>query len=187
MNAELSAEFCKEYTTHMNRVRQDHNASLARGEKEKARLDREKAKIIQSIKDGVPGAILKDDATRVQSRLEELDLRLKTAEEAPVLFHPNMAQRYHQQVQPLISALNEEEYRSEAAEMVRGLVDRIVLAPEADGKDWQSICTGIWLASSPWQQGEVLPQGLVLQPLITPRYSTAPAKGRTWLKMRFSR
>ena len=135
MDTDLCAEFCKEYTAHLNRVRHDHNASLARYEKEKARLEREKAKIIQSIKDGVPGSMLKDDATRVQTRLEELAHILESTEEAAVLFHPNMAQRYHQQVRDLITALNDQQFRGEAAELLRRLIDKIVLVPDTENKE----------------------------------------------------
>lgn len=119
----------------MNSVRQLHNSSLARYQKEKGKLEREKAKIIQSIKDGVPGTILKDDAIRVQTRLEELEQILESTEEAPILFHPKMAERYHQQVQRLITALNEEQHRSEAGEILRGLIEKIVLVPEPGRKE----------------------------------------------------
>ncbi|MBA4130093.1 MAG: resolvase [Hyphomicrobium sp.] len=135
MKTDLCEEFCKEYTAHINRSRLDHNASLARYEKEKARLEREKAKIIQSIKDGVPGVMVKDDAIRVQTRLEELEHILSSTTEAPILFHPNMAKRYQEQIQNLIGALTEEQYRSEAAELLRGLIDKIVLVPDAERKE----------------------------------------------------
>ena len=57
-----------------------------------------------------------------------------SVEEAPVLFHPSMAQRYHQQVRDLIAALNEYSHRSEAAELIRGLIEKVVLVPNTDGK-----------------------------------------------------
>ncbi len=132
MDEELCEAFCKEYTEHLNRVRQEHNASLVGLQKENAKLEREKAKLIQSIKDGVPGALLKDDAARIETRLGELQRILVETEEAPVLFHPNMAKRYHKEVRRLIVALNSEEHRSEAAQLVRGLIEKIVLVPTAD-------------------------------------------------------
>ncbi|MEO1207197.1 MAG: recombinase family protein [Pseudomonadota bacterium] len=132
MDEALCEEFCKEYAEHMNRVRQDHNAALAQYHRERAKLEREKAKIVQSIKDGVPGSVLKDDAIRVQSRLEELEAILASAEEAPVLFHPSMAQRYHQQVRRLTAALNEDSHRAEAAMLIRELIDKVVLVPDPD-------------------------------------------------------
>jgi len=132
MDEELCEAFCKEYTEHLNQVRQQHNASLSGLQKEQAKLEREKAKLIQSIKDGVPGAMLKDDAIRIEARMGELERILATTEEAPVLFHPNMAKRYHEEVQRLLGALNESEHRAEAAQIVRSLVEKIVLVPTED-------------------------------------------------------
>lgn len=83
----------------------------------------------------MPGSMLKDDATRVQTRLEELAHILESTEEAAVLLHPNMAQRYHQQVRDLITALNDQQFRGEAAELLRGLIDKIVLVPDAEKKE----------------------------------------------------
>ena len=51
-----------------------------------------------------------------------------------MLLHPNLSQLYRQQVARLVEALNDEHHRTEAAEIIRGLVDRIVLTPkEEDG------------------------------------------------------
>jgi site-specific DNA recombinase len=160
MDSELCRVFCNEYTAHMNRIRQQHNTSLARYHKEQARLEREKAKIIQSIKDGVPGALLKDDATRVQTRLEELAHILENIEETPVLFHPNIAQRYHQQVQRLIAALNEDQHRSEAAELLRGLVEKIVLVPDAARKELAIDLHGDLAGMLSLASGRGLPSGI---------------------------
>ncbi|MEM7620637.1 MAG: hypothetical protein AAF228_09265 [Pseudomonadota bacterium] len=74
---------------------------------------------------------------------------IENTEEAPVLFHPNMSKKYHKEVQSLIKSLNSEKHRAEAAELIRSLVDRIVLTPTA-AKDrlvvdllmviWQAFC-----------------------------------------------
>lgn len=51
------------------------------------------------------------------------------------LLHPSMALQYHKRVQQLYEALQdeEEEKRIEAADILRSLVDKIVLTP-VDGK-----------------------------------------------------
>jgi site-specific DNA recombinase len=48
----------------------------------------------------------------------------------PVRLHPNMGERYRKQVTGLIDSLNEPDRRTEAAELIRALVDRIVFSPE---------------------------------------------------------
>ena len=134
MDPKLCELFCREYTEHMNRLRMDQGASLAAYRQEQETLERERQRLVQSIRDGVPASILKDDATRIAARMEELEELLGTTEEPEPLLHPNMAQRYHQQVQNLIGALNEPDHRAEAAQIIRSLVEKIVLRRCTDGK-----------------------------------------------------
>lgn len=134
MEPELCEVFCREYTEHMNRLRINEGASLAAYKRELDSLERERQRIVQSIKDGVPAALLKDDATRIAARIEELDTLLATTEEPEPLLHPNMTKRYHEQVQNLIGALNEPDHRAEAAQIVRSLIDKIVLRPFTNGR-----------------------------------------------------
>ena len=49
-------------------------------------------------------------------------------------FSPNMAIRYREQVTTLVTALNNEESRPEAAELLRSLIDKIVLIPGRNGE-----------------------------------------------------
>ena len=46
-----------------------------------------------------------------------------------MLMHPNMAKEYRRKVRGLIRALNKEDSRAEAGELIRALIDRIVLTP----------------------------------------------------------
>jgi len=66
--------------------------------------------------------------------MAELDELLETTFEAPTLFHPNMAGRYHGEVKALIASLNTEGQWAEAAELIRGLIDKIVLSPNDEEK-----------------------------------------------------
>jgi site-specific DNA recombinase len=132
MDPALFAAFCDEYTREVNRARIEARATLeaARGELE--RIDRELKKLIQAITDGVPGATLKDQFIEREARKAELTTLLATAEDPPALLHPNMATHYREQVSHLHMALREEteEKRLEAGEVLRSLVQRIVLTPE---------------------------------------------------------
>src|SRR5690606_21192642 len=60
--------------------------------------------------------------------------RSSREEEQQVLAHPSMAGHYQQQVQKLTRVLNADENRSEAADLLRALIDRIELTPNAEGK-----------------------------------------------------
>ena len=134
MDPELCEAFCEEYTRHMNEIRMQHNASITRYRSELEKLQREKDKLIQSIKDGVPGHVVKDDLIRVENRKDELEVLLADSQEAPSLIHPSMAHRYHQEVRNLIGAMNNGDSRTEAAELLRTLIEKIVLTP-VEGED----------------------------------------------------
>ena len=68
-------------------------------------------------------------------RKAELARLIAETDEPPALLHPNMAGHYHKEVARLHEALNDPEHRYEAAEIIRGLVDRIVLSPLPEGSD----------------------------------------------------
>jgi DNA invertase Pin-like site-specific DNA recombinase len=134
MDPSLLAEFCDEYTRHLNKLRTEKNASLVAARVELARLAKQRENIIQAIKDGVPATEVKDDLAGLVKRREELEALLAGTKEEPVLLHPNMAAEYHKQVASLAQVLNREENRGEAADILRSLVDRIELKPNKPGK-----------------------------------------------------
>ena len=134
MDPALLEEFCAEYTAHLNRLRGAKNASRAAAKAELDKLIREKERLIQAIKDGVPASEVKDDLARIAARREELEALIEGTSEEPVLLHPNMAAHYRTQVANLAQALTAEENRAEAADLLRSLVDRIELTPNDQGK-----------------------------------------------------
>jgi antitoxin (DNA-binding transcriptional repressor) of toxin-antitoxin stability system len=82
------------------------------------------------IVDGVKGSELKDRMADLQNRKEALLKQLEMAAEPPPLLHPSMADLYRTKIEDLSSALQREDTRLEASEMLRGLIDSIVLTPE---------------------------------------------------------
>jgi hypothetical protein len=66
----------------------------------------------------------------LEARKRKLEAELEQGPPVPVRLHPNMGERYRKQVTGLIEALNEPDRRTEAAELIRTLVDNIVFAPE---------------------------------------------------------
>lgn len=134
MDPGLLEEFCEEYTRYLNKVRGEKNATLAAAKAEIGKLARQRENIIQAIKDGVPAAEVKDDLARITARREELESLLAGTKEEPVLLHPGMAAHYRAQVARLAAVLGTEENRGEAADILRSLIERIALTPNAEGK-----------------------------------------------------
>ena len=134
MEPALLAEFCDEYTTYLNHLRGEQNASLDAAKAELKKLARNRENLIEAIKDGVPAAEVKDDLARIAARRDVLETIVAGTKEEPVLLHPNMAAHYRRQVANLATILNADENRAEAADLLRSLIDRIVLTPNAEGK-----------------------------------------------------
>ena len=136
MTPELVQVFCEEYTKHINELRRTRNTTIDRYKKELAKLAIEKEKLIQAIKDGVPGSEIKTPMIKIVERREELESFLEGKEEAPVLLHPNMSLRYQKEVNALRESLNKEETKTEAADLLRGLIEKIVLTPKECGTQY---------------------------------------------------
>jgi site-specific DNA recombinase len=134
MEPALCAALCEEYTKHINRLRMEHNASLAGYRRELDKATQELDKLIDMVIQGVPAARVKDRMHILELRQAELALQLEQTPEAPALLHPAMANHYRAEISRLIESLNTEGHRTEAATIIRSLVDRIVLTPDAERK-----------------------------------------------------
>jgi hypothetical protein len=76
---------------------------------------------------------LEAERTRLQGELETL----RTPE--PVSIHPGLAEIYGRKVAHLVSALNCDGTREEAAAILRGLIERIAVRPDPEARDGHCI------------------------------------------------
>ena len=72
MDPELCEILYEEYTKHMNELNKRHNAAIYTYKAEPDKLERERRKLVQSIRNGVPGDLLKEEANRINDRKAEL-------------------------------------------------------------------------------------------------------------------
>jgi site-specific DNA recombinase len=107
-------------------------ASVTVMQQELVHIEREMARLIQAIKDGVPGRDVREPMIALGDRKEELKRLLQQAPEPKPLLHVGMADIYRQKVVGLREALEQEDARPKAAEAVRGLLDVIILKPEGE-------------------------------------------------------
>jgi hypothetical protein len=123
-------EFCREFAKEMNRLRMEQRAGLSGAKRELERVKRDIQKVIEAIKAGFALAELKVEMDALQIRKDALLKQLAVTDEPPPLLHPSMADLYRSKVEELASALQREDTRLEASEMLRGLIDSIVLIPD---------------------------------------------------------
>ncbi|MBX2834843.1 MAG: recombinase family protein [Micavibrio sp.] len=136
MEPELVKVFCEEYTKHRNELRKVQNSALHHAKSELAKLEKERQGFIEAIKAGVPGEEVKDSMIAIAERRKELEafVESRSEQDTPILM-PSMAQHYRKEVEALRDALNDENLRNEAAELLRSLVDKIVLTPKKGQKE----------------------------------------------------
>jgi site-specific DNA recombinase len=130
MRKDFFEEFCREFAKETNRLRMEQRAGLSGAKRDLERVKRDIKKVIEAIKSGFAGPDLKAEWDALQERKTALRAKLDAVDEAPPLLHPSMADLYRAKVESLASALQREDARLEASEMLRGLIDSIVLTPE---------------------------------------------------------
>ena len=135
MDPTLFEEFCEEFTREMNRLRMEGGASLTAARAEVKRIDRELDRLLDLILKGGHAERINAKMVELEARKADLERALAQAKEPPPLLHPEMATFYREQVAALHVALGEDdgEGRAAAAELLRTLVDKIVLTP-VDGR-----------------------------------------------------
>lgn len=131
MDPALFEVFCKEYTAHLNRLRDEREASRKRARRDIERLRARATRIVRMAIDGYGSDALKVELKEVESKANEMEALLQEQPEAPnVRLHPDMAHRYRQEVTALIRMFREDSRRHEASGLIRGLIEKIVLVPD---------------------------------------------------------
>ena len=130
MDPDLFRVFADEFYRELNRLRSTEQAKRDALADERAAIERRLRKLVDAIADGVSGRTLKDELNRLECRQQELEELLSMPAEARPLIHPNLAAIYRQKVTDLHEALQREGSRAEAAEILRDLIEEIILTPD---------------------------------------------------------
>ena len=133
MDDELLALFCEEYTKHLNALRMAESGNRTKDEARLQKIVRELDRMIDAICDGVPAERMKDRMIALEAERAEIEERLKmeSKEEKPLL-HPSMGARYRKAVSELRTTLADQSAQHEAVEILRSLIDQIVLRPSSE-------------------------------------------------------
>ena len=127
MAPELVEEFIRAFQKEINHQRREDDALRDAKGRELADIKRKLDGLIEAIADGLR-------APGLQQRLDELEARRIAIEEClaaspttPVRLHPNLAQVYRRQVEQLQQALDHPEIRDEAVQVLRGLIEHVLI------------------------------------------------------------
>ena len=99
---------------------------------ELATVTRDHSKLVDAIIAGIPAGQVKERMNTLTQRKTALETQLATTPNADkIRIHPKMALTYRDKVSVLIDQLGKPDHMAEAKEALRGLIDRIVLSPNA--------------------------------------------------------
>ncbi len=133
MAPQMVEEFARSYHEEINRTAREADARLAQDRKQLAEVDRKVASIVTAIEDGGYNKTLKARLDELEAKKSEVEKRLAGATTSPVRIHPKLSELYRKKVEDLAASLSDEGIRREAADLLRGLIDKIVLTPLQDG------------------------------------------------------
>ncbi len=120
--------FVEEWNKLQGSLAAEHAAQ--RGELDRVR--RQVERLVDALADGTPAAMVRDRMIALDARRLQLEAAVAAPPPAAPRIHPNLAEVYRSKVATLAQALTADD-AAEARELVRGLVEAIVLAPD-DGK-----------------------------------------------------
>ena len=135
MDPALFKVFCEEFTRELNRLRAQARSGVDAAKAEIKKIDRDLDKLLEVILGGGAAERINAKMVELEQRKRQLEECVAGAGEAPPLLHPEMASHYRRQVEQLHSALvdGDETNQIEAKEILRSLIDAIILTPDGDG------------------------------------------------------
>jgi site-specific DNA recombinase len=131
MAPEVAAEAMRAFTEETNRLNRERRSSGSTDRKALADIEKKLKEIITAIEDGGYSRPLMAHLRDLEARQDELTARLCRAPVDIPDLHPNVAGIYRRKVERLAEALRRPQERDEAAEAIRGLIERISLTPGA--------------------------------------------------------
>ena len=140
MHPALIATFVSAFHAEMQDERRE--ALAVRGEQERrlATVIREIDAVVTAITQGMFHPSMKAKMDALEAERAGLEAWLSTTPEPePVAIHPGLAETYARKVADLAVALNDPETRTEAADLLLGLIESVTLTPDPDAPNGHRI------------------------------------------------
>ncbi|HWI25854.1 MAG TPA: recombinase family protein [Stellaceae bacterium] len=133
MAPEVVAEFVREFHAELNRQQGRLELGAVQKRRELDEVTRKLAGLIEAIADGLRAPGLQARLDQFEKRKAELSFELQEATPSPLRLHPNLSELYRKKVADLQLAIADPATRSEALEILRGLVERVEVHAGKDG------------------------------------------------------
>ncbi len=129
MAPEIVEEAMRAYAEETNRLNRERRSSGDAWKAELMKIEKQIRGIIEAIKAGMFHESMKAEMDTLEARKTELNTLLADAPEDKPDILPSASAIYPKKVSALTKALNRKEERQEAAETLRGLIEKISLTP----------------------------------------------------------
>ncbi len=134
MAPELVEEFICAFHEEVNRQGRSDDIRRQGVEAELRRITQKLKGLYDAIADGLRTPGLKAQLEEFEQQREELAAALAAARTPQPRLHPNLAELYRNTVADLHAALNEPAARTEAAEILRSLIEGVTVSCDEDGE-----------------------------------------------------
>ncbi|GAB6053075.1 recombinase family protein [Magnetospira thiophila] len=129
---ELVSEFIKAFREEVLKSDKQRHAQRRANQKQLNTVISQINQIIRAIEDGMYNPSMKDRMTNLEARKADLQGKLTKAEPEdkdllPML--PDLSDLFHDKIAHLTEALNDPAIRSEAFDLIRSMIDKIVVVP----------------------------------------------------------
>lgn len=132
MKPEHVATFITEFNAEWNRISAQASAQQSANQRELESVKRKLAGLVDAIADGLRAPGLQQKLDELEARKKELQDALEATPAPAPLLHPRLAEVYRERIQDLRTALKGPDGTA-ALEIVRSLIERVVLHPLTDG------------------------------------------------------
>jgi len=126
MAPELVKEFIAEFHREVNRLSRNQEVDLGLQRRELEDVNRKLRGLIEAIAEGLRAPGLQAKLDELESRKTALEAKLAAAPPPAPRLHPNLAELYRRKVADLQTALADPNTQTEALEIPRGLIERVV-------------------------------------------------------------
>ena len=129
---DLFEAFAKEYRDEIERLHREHRHHAVDLERRLQAVRRRIASIVAAVEDGLYNPSMKERLDELETQKAATEAELAAVPEEPkVRLHPDLPKLYAAKVAHLRDALDDPAIREEAAEVLRSLIDKVVLTPTA--------------------------------------------------------
>ncbi|HIC23153.1 MAG TPA: serine recombinase, partial [Planctomycetes bacterium] len=139
MQPDLVEEFIRSFHTEVNRLQREHAIGREHIAKERDRITRQLDGLYEAIADGLRTAGLKTKLEELEQCKIDLEVQMSATPPPTPILHPNLAELYRRRVEALHASLSTDDCRTEAAEILRGLIEAIKVRISDDGLEIELI------------------------------------------------